>query len=55
MVLVEREAYLKAGAVLDRSADDLKEAIAQLGRAAGRPWGAEEKMATLAAWVALEA
>jgi hypothetical protein len=52
-ILVESEAYAKAGTVLGRSPDDLKEALAQLGRAAGRPWGAEEKMATLAAWVAL--
>jgi len=55
MILVESQAYAKASTLLGRSPDDLKEAIAQLGRAAGRPWGAEEKMATLAAWFALGA
>jgi hypothetical protein len=54
-ILVESEAYAKAGALLGRSPEDLKEAIGQLGRAAGPPWGAEEKMATLAAWVVLHA
>lgn len=53
LILVEREAYKKAAASLDRSPDDLKRAVATLGNAVGRPWTSEEKTATLAAWVAL--
>ena len=53
VILVESEAYAHAAAALGRSPDSLKETLAQLGRTAGRPWGAEEKMAALGAWVAL--
>ena len=51
--VVERDAYTRAAATLERSESDLKRAVAALGRALGGPWRAEEKLATLAAWMAL--
>jgi len=52
-VLVEREAYAKAAPALGRRPAALRAATLALGRVVGRPWGAQEKMAALAAWVAL--
>jgi hypothetical protein len=56
-VLLERDAYARAGARLKQSIDDVKRAIQNLGRstpANARPWRAEQKLAALAAWFALE-
>jgi hypothetical protein len=53
LVLVEREAYERAAPALKQSAGDLKRAVTALGAAVPKPWAAEEKTATLAAWVAL--
>jgi hypothetical protein len=52
-VLVERDAYAKAATVLGRPAGALKRAVTELGRALAGPWRADEKTATLAAWMAL--
>jgi hypothetical protein len=52
-VIVERNAYAHAAEVLGRPVDELKKDVATLGRALGGPWRADEKTATLAAWLAL--
>lgn len=54
-VLVERDAYGAASLVLGRSPMALRSATSGLGHPMGRPWGAQEKMAALAAWVSLAA
>ncbi|HEV3260673.1 MAG TPA: hypothetical protein VG013_27715 [Gemmataceae bacterium] len=51
-VIVERHVYTRAAEVLGRSEDDLRRSVAQLGRSLGGPWRSEEKVASLAAWVA---
>lgn len=51
--IVERDAYAEAASVLGKPVGDLKRTATDMGRALGRPWRAEEKLATLAAWVAL--
>ena len=52
-VVAEHDIYDKAVAVLARSEGDLKRAVAALGRALDGPWRAEDKLATLAAWMIL--
>jgi len=52
-VLVERDAYAQAATVLRRPVGELKRAVTELGRALSCPWRADEKVATLAAWMAL--
>jgi hypothetical protein len=53
LVIVERELYLRAAEAFGTSEEDLKRALTHLGRSLGRPWGADEKTASLAAWLAL--
>jgi len=53
-VVVERSAYAKAASVLGRVENDLKRAVVGLGRSRSGPWRAEEKLASLAAWIALD-
>jgi hypothetical protein len=53
LVLLERDAYTEAAAALGKPVDALRRAVAALRPAAG-PWRAEEKTATLAAWMLLE-
>jgi hypothetical protein len=53
LVVVEREAYEEGSELLGQPAERLKRVISELGKSVGRPWGSEEKMATLAAWLAL--
>jgi len=53
LAVTERDLYSKGAAALGRPADELKRIAADLGRPLGRPWGAEEKTAALAAWMAL--
>jgi hypothetical protein len=50
---VERGLYEAAAARLKRTPAELKRRVAELGRAVAGPWRAEEKTATLAAWMAL--
>jgi hypothetical protein len=52
-VVTEKEIYARASESLGVKPDALRAAVAELGRAIGRPWGAEEKTAALAAWWAL--
>jgi hypothetical protein len=52
-VVVERDVYSNAAALLARPEDDLKRALSGLGRSLGGPWLAEEKLAALAAWMTL--
>jgi ABC-type branched-subunit amino acid transport system substrate-binding protein len=55
-VLLERNAYPSVAARLKQSSDDVKQAIQDLGRLAsakGGPWRAEQKLAALAALLAL--
>jgi hypothetical protein len=51
-VFVERTVYARAGEILKRSEQDVKSAVAQLGRRLGGPWRSDEKTASLAAWLA---
>lgn len=52
-VLVERETLASAELAIGKPRTDIKAATDALGKVAGRPWGAQEKMAAIAAWVAL--
>jgi hypothetical protein len=49
-VVTEKEIYARASESLGLKPEPLRAAVAELGRAVGRPWGAEEKTAALAAW-----
>jgi hypothetical protein len=51
-VLIERDAYARAAAQLKQSGDELRRVIQSLGRSKA-PWRAEQKLAALAAWLAL--
>ena len=54
-VLLEKTAYLTASAALRKSPTDTKRIIAGLGELHEGSWRAEEKLAALAAWMALRA
>lgn len=53
VVLVERNAYAHAARILERTENDLKVVVAAFGRQQSGSWRADEKLAALAAWVAL--
>lgn len=55
LVILERQAYERAAPLFGVPVNDLKRSIAELGALLPKPWGAEEKTATLAAWLALRA
>jgi hypothetical protein len=52
-ILIERDAYAQGATKLEKSNDNLRSVIQDLGRAAQGPWRAEQKLAALAAWLAL--
>ena len=52
-LLLEREAYGKAAVELKQSNENVRRMIQNFGRAAKASWRAEQKLAALAAWVAL--
>jgi hypothetical protein len=52
-LVLEREAFARASAALRRREGELRAALARFGAEIGRPWRAEEKSATLGAWLAL--
>src|SRR5439155_22172483 len=52
-VLVEVEALPSAAVAVERRPVEIKAATDEWGKALGPPWGAQEKAAALAAWVAL--
>lgn len=49
----ERDLYASAASYLERSEDELRKVLTAVGRAAAGPWRAEQKAATLAAWLVL--
>jgi hypothetical protein len=52
-VLVEKNAYATASRALRKSAPEAKKMVAVLGESHNGAWRAEEKLAALAAWMAL--
>ncbi len=52
-ILVEREIYERAVVALNRSEKDLKQSLTRLGISLDGPWRADDKLACLAAWLAL--
>lgn len=52
-IVLEREAYARAAAVLGWAEDEIKRAVTALGRALSGPWRAEQKLAAAAALIAL--
>ena len=53
-VLLEREIYDKAAAQLKKSSDEVGGTIRDFGRFSSGPWCVEQKLAALAAWMALD-
>jgi len=49
----EKDAAMWSANRLGRGEGELRERLAQIGKALGPPWGADEKLATMAAWLAL--
>jgi hypothetical protein len=52
---LEQDAYEKAAGMLGRTPAQIKRAVAALGESHEGSWRAEEKLAALAAWIALNA
>jgi len=52
-VLIERDAYARAAVQLKQSNENVRRAIQKFGRDRKAPWRAEQKLAAVAAWVAL--
>ena len=52
-ILIERNAYAQGTAKLKESNDNVRGVIQDFGRVAQGPWRAEQKLAALAAWLAL--
>ena len=52
-VLIERDAYARAAVELKQSNENVRRMIQNFGRDAKASWRAEQKLAALAAWVAL--
>jgi hypothetical protein len=52
-VFLEREAYGKAAVELKQSNENVRRVIQKFGRDTEAPWRAEQKLAALAAWLAL--
>ena len=51
--IIEADSFAKAATALHKTPAVVKNEIAELGRAVGKPWGMEEKTAAAAAWLAL--
>jgi hypothetical protein len=52
-VLIERNAYAQAVVKLKESNENVRRVIKNFGQATQGPWRAEQKLAALAAWLAL--
>ena len=52
-IFTEREAYATAAKSLGQSTAQIKRVLAELGDATNGPWRVEQKLAALAAWMAL--
>jgi hypothetical protein len=53
VMMVESEVFASAAAKLGKSPGAIRVAVAEMGRAVGKPWSAEEKCAAAAAWITL--
>jgi hypothetical protein len=53
LVVVERRVYSEAAAALALTESELKRKLSDLGHGQSGPWRADQKMATLVAWMAL--
>jgi hypothetical protein len=53
VILIERDAYSKGSARLKKASSDVRRVTQNLGRSGEGPWRAEQKLAALAAWIAL--
>jgi hypothetical protein len=53
-ILLERDAYDNAATELKKRSVDVRRAIQNIGRFTDGPWRAEQKLAALAAWFALD-
>ena len=53
-VLLERDMYRKAAVELKQSNENVRRMVQNFGRDAKAPWRAEQKLAAVAAWVALD-
>ena len=53
LILVEKELWGQAELALGPGEAGLKRTVTEMGAAVGRPWRAEEKAATVAAWLAM--
>jgi hypothetical protein len=51
--ILERHAYEQAAKVLKKSEKELRQLLTQLGRTLDGPWRSDDKLAALAAWMAL--
>jgi hypothetical protein len=52
-ILLERDAYARAGAQLKKSCDDVRQTIQNLGRSTEGSWRVEQKLAAVGPWLAL--
>jgi len=52
-ILRERDAYCQAAVALKRSNENVRRVVQNFGRDTEAPWRAEQKLAAVAAWVAL--
>jgi len=52
-ILLERDAYARAAVQLKQSNENVRRVIQKFGRDTKAPWRAEQKLAAVAAWVAL--
>jgi hypothetical protein len=52
-ILIERDAYAQAASKLKESNDNVRCVIRNFGRVAKGSWRTEQKLAALAAWLAL--
>lgn len=52
-IFLERDAYAKATMQLKTSSVDIRRTVQDLRKSTDRPWRADQKLAALAAWVAL--
>jgi hypothetical protein len=52
-VLIERDAYAQGATKLKESNENVRRVVQNFGRATEAPWRAEQKLAALAAWLAL--
>jgi hypothetical protein len=53
LIMIERNAYERAADKLKKPIDDVRRAIQHLGQTAKGSWRAEQKLAAVAAWMAL--